>query len=188
MACQLLEAPRFVGLDAEEPQLKLGRGPHQLHRPIDCRGIGVFAQQAQDLLPGCRGGQNHRNPDSLPGAHAQPMTQAEDRVNDKTLTVSRFLDGAHRAGKRPSPPDEPGPVGFKPQGFDVIFFKCEAVTDPHRRIALLAGPSVREERLLSGYRFCLDEHLVERGMLAVRVVRRHRKLNVARQIEMAGPK
>ena len=50
MACQLLEAARIVGLDAQQAQLKLGRGPSEIHRPIDRMGIAVLVHQAEDLL------------------------------------------------------------------------------------------------------------------------------------------
>jgi len=94
MACQLLKAPRFVGLDTEEAQFKLGRGPTtRLPSPDRFAGGSVYFAPAgpRDLLPGRRGGQYHRNPDALPGTHAQPLAEAENRVNDKTLTVSGFL-------------------------------------------------------------------------------------------------
>ena len=151
-------------------------------------GITVLAQQTQDLRASCPGGQNHRNPDTLPGTQVQPLAQAEDRVNDIPLAVSRFLNGAHRAGERSPPSNEPGPVGLVPKGFGVNFvFKRKAVPDAHRGIALLAGPPVRKNRVLSRYRLRLNEKLIESGMLPVSIVRRHREFNVTRQIETAGP-
>ncbi len=50
MAGQLLEAARFVGLDAQQAQLKLGRGPGEIHRPIDRTGIAILIHQTQDLF------------------------------------------------------------------------------------------------------------------------------------------
>jgi len=50
MAGQLLEPARFVGLDAEEAQFQLGRGPGQIHRPINRVRIAVFAHQGEYLL------------------------------------------------------------------------------------------------------------------------------------------
>ena len=92
VAGELLEAARFVGLDAQQPQLKLGRGPGEIHRPIDRMGIAVLTHQPQDLLARFAGGENQGNLDTLARAKGQALAQAEDRVQDKTLAVAGFLE------------------------------------------------------------------------------------------------
>ena len=91
MAGQLLEAARIVGLDAQQAQLKLGRGPGEIHRPVDRMGIAVLVHQAGGLFARGAGGQNQGNLDPLAGSQSEALAQAEDRIQDKSLAVAGFL-------------------------------------------------------------------------------------------------
>ena len=90
VACQLLKAARFVGLDAKQAQLELGRGPGEIHRSIDRVGIAVLVHQPQDTLA--------RFTDPGPGHIncAQAMVHFALLVLGKDLdpmTTARYLGG-----------------------------------------------------------------------------------------------
>ncbi len=92
----LLEATGFVGLDAKQPQLELGGGPGEIHRPIDRVGIAVLVHQSQDLLACFAGRDNKGNLDALARSEGHAPPQAEDRVEDETLAVAGLLKDPHR--------------------------------------------------------------------------------------------
>jgi hypothetical protein len=185
VACELLEAASLVGLDAKQLQLKLGRGPSEIHRPIDRMGIAVFIHQSQDLLARFAGSENQGNLDTLAWAKTQGLAQAEDRVKDKTLAVAEFLKDPHRICERPSSSDESAPVGLELQGFLLGVFTRKAVRNINGGVVFPARAAVREERLMLRHCLGLDEQLIEGRMLPICVVRRHREFNVAR-IEATG--
>ncbi len=122
----------------------------------------------------------------LAGSQSEAPAQAENRVQDKSLAVTGFLQGAHRAGERSPAADEPAPVALKAQRFTLGLLKCKAVRNINGRVTAASRPAVGQERSLFRKRLCLDEQLVERRMLTIRIVRRQRELNVTRQIESAG--
>ena len=153
-------------------------------------GIAILVHQTQDLIACFGGGQNQGNLDAPAGSQGEAPAQAEDRVQNKPLAVAQFLQGAHRTGERSSPANEPAPVGLEAQGFIHGFtgglFKRKAVRDIDGRFAIIARTAVGQERLLSGQRLGLDEQLVERRMLTIRIVRRQGEFNVTRQVEPAA--
>ena len=173
MACQLLEAARFVGLDAKQAQLELGRGPGEIHGSIDRVGIAVLAHQPQDTLPRLARCENQRYLNTLARTQCHALAQAEDRVQDETLVVAGFLKDAHGIRERPSTSDESTPVGLELQGLVLSVFKCKTVRNIDGWVVVAARSSVREKRLL--FRNCLrlDEKLVKCRMLSVCVVWRH---------------
>jgi hypothetical protein len=64
-----LETARFVGLDTQKTQFKLGGRPCEIHCPVNGMGIAVFAHQIGDLLARGPGGQNQR--------HLYPLTRRQ---------------------------------------------------------------------------------------------------------------
>jgi hypothetical protein len=186
MAGQLLEAARFVGLDAQQAQLKLGRCPGEIHRPIDRMGIAVLVHQADRPARAFR-----RRPEpAKPGpAGREPGSGSWRRLRIGSRTNPWLLPGSCKApigGERAAAADESAPVGLEAQGFTFGVLQREAVRDIDGWIVAAARSAVGQERPLFRQRLGLDEQLVERRMLPVRVVRRQRQFNVARQLEPAG--
>jgi hypothetical protein len=149
-------------------------------------GIAILVHQTDDLFPGFADGQNQRNLGSLSWSQDQALAQAQDGVEDESLAIAGFLQGAHWSGERPSSADKSAPVGLELQGFALGVFKRKAVRHINRWVVFPTRSAVREERLLLRNRLGLDEQLVEGRMLPVCVVRRQRKFNVTRQLEPAA--
>ena len=76
MACQLLEAARFVGLDAQHLQLLLGRAPGEIHGPLGRMGVAVLVHQHQDLLAGRPGGKHQGKTGALSRRQGEAAPQA----------------------------------------------------------------------------------------------------------------
>ena len=173
MACQLLKAARFVGLDAKQAQLELGRGPGEIHRSIDRVGIAVLVHQPQDTLPRFARCENQRYLDTLARTQCHALAQAEDGVQDETLAVAQLLRDTHRVRERSSTSDESTPVGLEPQGLVLSVFKRKTVCNIDGWVVVAATTAVREQCLLFRNGLRLDEKLVKRRMLSVCVVWRH---------------
>jgi hypothetical protein len=82
--------------------------------------------------------------------------------------------------------DETAPVGFELEVFIFTPFSRKTVRDVDWLVVLTTGSAVREECQMFRQAFSLNEQFVEGRVLPVGVVRRHRELNVARELEAAG--
>ncbi len=123
----------------------------------------------------------------LAGLQAHALAQREDGVEHRARRVRErpLFDDGERRGGRAAPPEEAAAVGLVLRRADGLALGADDVDAPDRLVLARTRAAAREQRVLGGDEFRLDEEVAEGRVRHVRGVRREHDLGVARHLDVA---
>ena len=150
--------------------------------------ITVLIKQQQDLFPAFACSEYQAHLDATTRFNSNILTQTENRIKHKALTVAKCLHGSHRPGKSSAAADETSPICFKLPAFYLTgcrftFLQRQAVGDIEALIIFASGSPVSKQCLLLRKCFGLDEEFIEGWVLAIGVMRGQRQLDKAGKVK-----